>query len=568
MGGSGGIAGATGSTCAANEDCHGGLCLPHPGGYCSADCTTDGCPDDSLCQFVDGAAVCLAPCGGPECRAGYQCFSGACRPACADDGGCGKGFACNGGRCEPLPGTGIGEKCKVNDDCSSRLCDLRTKTCRLGCTYEQQCGAAETCWVNPVDRDGDRSPESLLPICIPRRADGRGIGEPCTKDAECAQGQCELGACVTLCQTGGNCPTSPPMTCAQMMHLAESGTPKFNGCLPRNGTITYDIPTGGDELLPLPSNAQSFSLFVAATGMNVNYYTGIYGLDDPAGTSLYTPPRTRDELAKLPLRYFPSPGTSMVLVSNAPARLQAKPGLYGFKGFAQAQGGGFSDYSTRVRIKVGEGGAAGPVNVALHVFVTNLSGGCTSFNAASAPKALAAVETQIKSIFAKAWVNITSITYKDTTASSTFTQDQGDNTELMNILRKATTGDDPDVLELVIVKKISGGQGGGFEILGVAGGIPASVGVPGTPHSGVTASLTSLCWDKTGKQMATTIAHELGHSLGLFHNIEQDASTDAITDNDADREQNLMYWAENNRGNQVKLSGQQAQVMRNNPALK
>ena len=121
-------------------------------------------------------------------------------------------------------------------------------------------------------------------------------------------------------------------------------------------------------------------------------------------------------------------------------------------------------------------------------------------------------------------------------------------------------------LELVILRSITNSGGQAFEVLGVAGGIPAINGIPGTVHSGATVSISSLCMDGTQKQFAFTAAHELGHTLGLYHSTEQNGTKDQMTDNDSDGSSNLMYWSEASA--QGKLSPQQQAVMLVNPVVR
>ncbi len=558
--------GMTGDPCMTNTECASGYCLPDPfpGGYCSADCSTNACPGDTVCKVVGGLAGCLKPCAkDTDCRTLYSCFQGVCRPPCTGDGECGTGFGCTNGSCQPLPGNAIGEPCNRDSDCSSRLCDPNMGTCEQACTIDADCGAGATCWVNPIDKNADGSTDALLPICVKKRG-GVGPGQSCKHDSDCDAGQCELGVCVTLCQTGGNCVAD--QACVDMIAQVDIGAPQMKGCLMRAGTLTWNLGPLGSGPVGLPSSAVGFNIFVEASADNPAYFAGIADLEDPTGRSLYSPPQTQADFLGLPIRYMPSEGASMVLVSNAPNRVSLIPGLYSFSTFAQNQMGQTINFSTRVRIKLASAAPTGGT-IPLHVFVTNLAGGCEVFDAASAPQnfRIQQWEAKVKSLFAQIGLTVGPITYANTAAPNTFT-DSGTipNPQLDNELKTATLGDTPDALEVVIVKRIDTGNQN-FEVLGVAGGIPGSTGIPGTIHSGAAVSLSSLC-NMGPDSFAVTAAHELGHTLGLYHSQEQDGSTDPLADTKANPTGNLMYWLEGNNNNLV-LTPQQGQVILANPAV-
>jgi hypothetical protein len=73
--------------------------------------------------------------------------------------------------------------------------------------------------------------------------------------------------------------------------------------------------------------------------------------------------------------------------------------------------------------------------------------------------------------------------------------------------------------------------------LGIAAGIPGALGIEGTPGSGVVVAVDGHL-DGSGSVVDTqllgeTIAHEVGHQMGLFHTTESDGAHDPIDDTPA-----------------------------------
>jgi hypothetical protein len=77
-------------------------------------------------------------------------------------------------------------------------------------------------------------------------------------------------------------------------------------------------------------------------------------------------------------------------------------------------------------------------------------------------------------------------------------------------------------LNLFLVRKLESSAIPGGEVLGMAGGIPGPPGIHGTVHSGVALSMEMACYEDYGYNPAHTMAHEMGHYLGLSHNLEQE----------------------------------------------
>ncbi len=545
--------GAVGDPCTANKDCSGGLGCgadPFPGGYCTVDCSAQSCPS-GVCTPIAGASLCLKACtSGSDCRDGYQCWMGACTLPCAGDGDCGTGAQCLDGACTPFSGAPLGAACAVSTDCSSRVC--LNGACAEGCTRDLGCPDGQTCTLNA-------SASTLEPTCVPRRATAA-PGAACASDADCDRGSCQLGLCVELCVTNPDCPSG--MTCNQLVApLASGATPGYQGCLPTTGTIAVEADSFGS--LPVPQTAQSMTIYARLQPFDFNNVVGVLALSDPAGQMVYTQPTSIDAFYALPVRYQPAESSSAMLVPNSPAVAMA-PGAWPFTVGSEKLA---AIAHTTLYFKLApEPIASGTVD--LNFYLTDLSGSCAPLTVASAPGQLAQVVTELKQIYGQVNVNIGNVTWHGANGAMNTVQIQAQDNQPMfpdldNVLQAATANQPTTAgLDVVLLRSITSNSTAG-QILGVAGGIPGSP-VLGTPHSGAVVSIAAYC--SSADLLAATIAHEVGHTLGLFHNVEQDGHTDPLTDTKADGNNNLMYWLEGDTSNHH-LSLEQGQVLRNDPKV-
>lgn len=148
-------------------------------------------------------------------------------------------------------------------------------------------------------------------------------------------------------------------------------------------------------------------------------------------------------------------------------------------------------------------------------------------------------------------------------------------------LRALAVSDSPTALNILFVQDFNE-----VGTLGIAAGIPGPNGISGTAASAVIVSVDTHL-DGDGETLLTdlmgeTMAHEIGHQLGLFHTTEEDGlGHDGITDTpecgvaldaDADGEltaeeceaaggRNFMFWTSADFG-QFEMSPIQAMVLR------
>jgi hypothetical protein len=303
---------------------------------------------------------------------------------------------------------------------------------------------------------------------------------------------------------------------------------------------------------------------VASTSFNLNAAVGVTELIDPTGAKPYVQPASVAEFFASAIRYQPDDGASTMLVPNAPTRFSPTGGLFRFQYGSSIS----TSLITRGYIKVSNS----PIStgkVSLNFYVPNLSDACQNITVSSGQGgALAGAISRVQSIFQQVGITVTDVNWKSAPLAKNSIARELDPMkpqprDLEDALRIATNnqGTTPG-FDVVLVRTITDAMGQTIGILGIAGGIPGSP-INGTPHSGVVVSVGNLCMGGQ-QQMGIVIAHEVGHSLGLFHNQESSQELDPLTDTGTEQT-NLMYWLENSG---MTLSAQQGQVVRNDPKVR
>ena len=307
-------------------------------------------------------------------------------------------------------------------------------------------------------------------------------------------------------------------------------------------------------------HTQSFALFVDGRG-DAEYL--ITELESPDGTLVRSEATSQEASSGLGLAAAPffSPNRSVgdhggtsLLVPNNP-RLKVSHGAW----IATVQSTQSDQHTVRVA-QLEQRAAHRPksIRIPLNIHLTG-AGGINNANAETHPRLRRAL-AQLRSSFSGVDIEINPIRFFDISPSFqiiddfTLQDEQG-----LGLLRSA--GDEPGV-NLFIVERFEADDA----VLGTIGGVSAAI--PGDPRSrgrfsGVVVA-TSFSEDEPSSDLlGLTIAHEMGHFLGLFHIEEASGFEDNIDDTNASSTNNLMHHL--SRLGFDRLTPQQGMVLRAHP---
>lgn len=189
----------------------------------------------------------------------------------------------------------------------------------------------------------------------------------------------------------------------------------------------------------------------------------------------------------------------------------------------------------------------------------------------------AAVGGGFAQAYGQAGVRLGTATLYNVTGADEFLSVDGDDLSAGSAIRQLATisgqASNPRAANLFFVREISGGT------FGISLGIPAALTIPGSISSGVVVSVSAHESDAgfDVSNLAQTMAHETGHSIGLYHTSERDGSLhDVISDTaecpageDLDFAacpdgENLMFWS----GHGFQVSRGQGFVLLRSPVVR
>ncbi len=590
-------------SCRTAEDCDpGASCLDSwPGGYCALPCeyaagAGDGvvnagvptCPrDDLVCaQFGEAGQMCLRGCrADTDCGSAYRCTEdGYCRPSCTDDTQCGSGRSCTpDGTCQA--GTAAagspGAPCSNDVQCTTGVGSL--------CAREAEGWPGGTCLSSCADVDGgaDACPAGTVCLVFDSTTDESWCLQACTGNFDCrpdyfCQPVDDTGFCMPRCNA------SSVSFCADEGLVCE---PNSGSCVEASGGAssveTLDLGSVavvrnrefGSFGFDVVGDVASFTVVVTADGGGLSVP---YRIVAPSGREVFNVERMGTSEMRI-LAY--NNGSFAVLYPNSP-RLAVEPGRWRFTLYNEDGGG-----TARVRVLLKHGpGLINSGTIDINAFVVTDVFGANP----GSDQRFQAMMTAFENSWASAGLSIGTlevipVTGSERTRWSTIDSVDGTGNEFRQMIGALSGRAPRPGLNFFFVDAIEAGQEG-FVILGLAAGIPGIPVIPGTDTSGVAVSTVAIdpsfgLGGPTG--VGTTMAHEGGHWLGLYHTTEQPGTLhDPLPDTlecpasrDTDRSgfvdarecagrgaQYLMFWEAD--PNAKTVTPNQAYVMLRNPAVR
>ena len=470
-----GSAGAIGASCAADTDCNAGLnCLTNfVFGYCSQACTSDAnCGSDALCiDQGGGVSRCMDSCQNNEqCRFGY---------ACTDHGTGGVCDADQSSSAERNPaGAEDGQPCTLDIQCKGG-------TCIIGDDFPQG-----YCTTRDCDVVGCASSDST---CVNLQRDALCF-ENCAGSTDCREGY----RCTSLESGGDVCYALPPITAPDaddtgaIASHCDLETVSGNT---RRARFTLGANAEGFAVVPFsPSQSE-----VAPTRMTL-----------PDGSSF-------DFESEYSFQTINSLLLATIVPMSFPAAPQfqhlVQPGEYVFE---------FETDDANACYFVVEQESLG-TQIDLNFYLVGVPG--VTAGTAEGNNNFQALLNEFRGIYSGAGISVGEVRYFDISGTDLETyriiRDFGSIYRLIALSSSpGPSREEALSVNVFLIQDFNISELPG--LLGLSAGIPGVPGVHGNGGAGLVFTSANLSADPT--DLGQTMAHEVGHFLGLRHTSERGGS--------------------------------------------
>jgi hypothetical protein len=471
-----------------------------------------------------------------------------------------------------LPEVGVSKQglagvCAMDQDCAEGVCETSFPGgyCTISCEGHTDCGPGGKCYLIPQGQE--KVCWKLCETSEACRLDQFCAGAVCTP--KCIDGSCSAGHFCDL-ESGQCLPDNQATPCIPAEEACDQvdndcDTAVDEGCGP--------VPGGGSSVLvedlgkvqvgsgglsktlsfKLSSAAGSFAI-VAVSATGASELLMVYTLTAPSGEVWLT---GTDPVGSK-IRAYPGAGLTTVLAPNTPL-VELEPGSYSFTLYSAAD-------LDQVWVYVLQNLRKSPTQSVLDLNLWFVGLGKLTATTAQTSGTFQDLLALFSEVMAQYDIALGVVDYLDVT---------GTDASKFAIVDTPSDGSYDEGAELMALSKSlpSSNRGinlffvqgfNGWSLLGKAGHIPGPPLVHGTYASGVLVSLTEYFdygYNGGIQVTAETMAHEIGHQLGLFHTSEHDGdSHDPIPDTpectydkngdgavnsdecDGKGAENLMFW--------------------------
>jgi hypothetical protein len=286
------------------------------------------------------------------------------------------------------------------------------------------------------------------------------------------------------------------------------------------GTVAFEGGESPHFDFTAPANTIGIDFMALGAAGDQSKIFGFFSMVAPGNRTVI------DNTAEGPARQaFAVGAMSFAVPSDDSATTAAAAGAWRFHVIAvSAASGDFVDSDPRVLVKIrtSSGGSVPAGEIDVNVFIVAGVGPTSNLTATQACTPGNPVYDGL--VYASGLyaanlsLSLAGLSCYDLAGSAAFTDIESDD-ELGNLFTLSSQAAD-DRLNLFIVDSFSGDLG---FAAGVAGSVPIPMQVNGTRRSGV-----AIDYSPSALVMGETIAHEMGHSLGMYHTSEFNAATNGF----------------------------------------